>query len=76
MTCDCCNAPNVQTTEYEHMGAVERFNEPDKRYNACALCAGSWAFNAMCYHYENEMLYKTVCYVGNAVLNELRGNRG
>lgn len=70
--CYSCGYDGIKVTRYDrHNPGIER--EEDKIAWYCDLCAGSFAGNAYDYsHYENRPLYATVCYVGNAILQELR----
>jgi len=48
------------------------------RYRLCNLCNETLAGTAKFYprQYQNPEILKTICYVGNAILQELRRGRG
>ena len=75
--CQCCN---FETTELKAYGAHRNFPKiPDEKKWLCELCAGT---ETGTYHEYPEQIdasalkvMKTSCYVGNAILAEIRDPR-
>ncbi len=49
----------------------------DGKFRLCSLCAGTLTGNAMAYpaQYEHSDVMKTICYVGNVLLAEIKKQR-
>lgn len=71
--CDCCHFPTADLTLYESSGIDRHLRIPNRWL--CALCAATPAGTADVfpaqYQGQREIL-RTICYVGNSILAELR----
>ena len=70
-----CNSCSFKTDVEEYPNCSIRMAQ--KTMALCALCAGTLAGNAYEYpdHYPDRYVLQTICYVGNAILAELRQGR-
>lgn len=72
--CECCGFETAELKEYD-----SNKNFPEKRGETkrlCGLCAGTMTGSFADYpqQHDRDLLYvmKTVCYVGNAILAQLK----
>lgn len=70
--CDCCGY-KTKLSKYERDRTKED-PKPDPMF-ICALCAGTYAGDTLQYPKESADVLKTICYVGNAILHEIRSNK-
>jgi hypothetical protein len=77
--CDSCGFVTKRLKRYEldttlAGGGLVRRGVP---FWFCALCASTKAGNAHCYpsHYPDGSTMATVCYLGNALLEALKGRK-
>lgn len=75
--CESCQAPRVALKFYEKAPFIHR-SLGDKGNWICDLCAGTMAGNALDYPEQFRDgrcgdVMKTICFVGNAVIGEMRG---
>lgn len=68
--CECCRFKTT-LTEFERANVRHR---GEKRW-LCVLCANTMAGVSTDYYYEDSRVLETICYVGNAILSELRAKR-
>lgn len=67
--CDCCKFP-AKTKKYQKDSS--RDNPSPGFMNICDLCAHTSAGNTVEYPRDNQDVLRTICYVGNAILAEIR----
>lgn len=72
--CDCCGFEGVMVKPYDIRRGAPMGSALGKKW-LCALCAGTMTGNAHeypeQYGREGEVM-KTICYVGNAILQTIR----
>lgn len=74
--CDCCRFETTALTYYRPIGVGSL--DTTGRW-LCELCPSTYASQMDSYKHlkylESNEVMKTICYVGNAILRELRGLR-
>ena len=70
--CECCGFETTELKAYDAPPLSDRSGEKDW---FCILCAGTMASNSVQYprsYEETGVVMRTVCYVGNAIIAEIR----
>ncbi len=70
--CDSCGY-GTKTNEYAWDSVRDK--PTPKPMNLCTLCADTLAGNTVQYPRENQDILRTICHVGNAILDEIRSFR-
>lgn len=63
--CSCCGFEGIPVEPYP--------TKQDPQNELCGLCASSMAGVSHEYWYDDLRVLQTICYVGNAILQTIRG---
>ena len=77
-SCECCGFKPVEVESYRQNRS--RFRAEPRMARLCRLCAGTMAGNA--FEYPEQFsegrsgdVMRTICYVGNAIIESLKGGK-